>query len=748
MLHDRPSLAIPFAPRILWAPLILCVATGGFAPSAAAALGASTTLALHGGSYPPPPPPTDPPPPGGAGGNNPGPGDTPNSGGAPHSPGPSGPSSPGPSAPGPGGPSGPAPDGPRSPGGGPGSAPGPSPSAPRASSPGADLGGGPDLYDWSHWWHLERDAYLDLRSRVQAAPSTPEGQSRTAVAGRAPSELVVETVVVPRLLTLVEGERDDDFVTGALVALARIDAPSTGRAPELATRIRAAISARLAAPNQEIEETAALALGLLGGDEEITLLVALLADDNTGRRLTGGAVPTRTRAFAAFGLGLAGHASRGDDRAIALRRQRAALALVEVLESGTHAGLDVPVAALIALGLCPLSASPTLPPEELREREAAQHVLSAGSQLAYLERWLSPPRGTAAMRPERARAHAFVAAARIARSASGGQRNATLARLAEIALDAAESQELRAAAAVALGELADSSMESADRDARAALMRQARRGKSLERRFALIALASAAGRGAHGEQPFAGADEARRFILGDLARGRSGDRTWLALALGVLDEAQVAAGDTSSSTAGERALADLLQGERNAVEIGAFAVSLALSVRSTGRAPAAGELLQRVLDRVDDPEARGHALVATGLLGHGIDESALRDSLGGLRYQPALLWSTAVTLGLVGDRHAVDALVQLLAVASSSASRAAVAAALGAVGDQRAVAPLLAHLDDTTLPTGTRAFAAVALGLLCDRDPLPWRYPIAHALPYFASTATLIGDGNGILEIL
>jgi HEAT repeat protein len=229
----------------------------------------------------------------------------------------------------------------------------------------------------------------------------------------------------------------------------------------------------------------------------------------------------------------------------------------------------------------------------------------------------------------------------------------------------------------------------------------------------------------------------------------------VAVVLGdALDEDELHAGARIERVAVEhddvRVLADLEAADAvvDAVEVGPYAVSLALSERKTLRAAPAGEVLQGVLARVEDPEARGHTLVATGLLGHGVDERELRESLNGVRYQPALLWSSAVALGLLGDNHAVETLVELLAGARSSASRAALAAALGTIGDQRAVAPLLALADDEGIPTGTKAFVVIALGLVCDRDPLPWRYPIARGLPYFASTATLIGDGNGILEIL
>ncbi|MEZ6016050.1 MAG: HEAT repeat domain-containing protein [Planctomycetota bacterium] len=649
-------------------------------------------------------------------------------------------------------------------------------------SPGGSQGQGPDLYDWSHWWGLERDAYLELRHRVQSVEAVEAGFSRVRGGRGAPSDVTIETQVIPRLLKLVEEERDDDVVTGALIALGRLDAPRvkdagpaelgqpsepSGWPAALVERIHAAMKAHLRAPSQAVAETAALALGLRGEAVDIDVLVALLADEAEGRALVGQAVPTRTRAFAAFGLGLAGERLAVETRSGALARQRIALALFESIEgsgaasgrgSTHHATLDVPVAALIGLGLCPMPLAPVFPDERVRAHPAAVHVLSLGAQLAYFDTWLTPPRGRANERPERARAHALVAAARLAVTAPAARRAQVIARLREISEDRAEPQEARAAAAIALGELVHSG--DGDRDARAALARQAQRGKTLERRFALIAFARAAGRpgplasgdGAGAAEDalaatLAGADAAQRQLLAELLRGRSGDRTWIALALGVLDEALVSAG-LPTPPASTRALADLTAQERNASEVGAFATALALAARGSRHAGGTGEVFASVLARIDDPVARGQVLIAAGIAGYGVDEPALRASLHDVRYQPGLLWSTAVTLGLVGDREAQAALIDLLEKARSSASRGALASALGHVGDQRAVAPLMALLDDASQPSATRAFAAVALGVVCDHDPLPWRQPIARALPYFAMTATLTGGGDGVLDVL
>ena len=47
-----------------------------------------------------------------------------------------------------------------------------------------------------------------------------------------------------------------------------------------------------------------------------------------------------------------------------------------------------------------------------------------------------------------------------------------------------------------------------------------------------------------------------------------------------------------------------------------------------------------------------------------------------------------------------------------------------------------------------RFVSAIALGIVCDKEPLPWGSKIAVDINYLAATPTLSGGGMGILEIL
>src|SRR6185436_3647825 len=98
----------------------------------------------------------------------------------------------------------------------------------------------------------------------------------------------------------------------------------------------------LADRNQEIAETAALALGILASPKSIEDLAALLLDDDAGRALVGrSSVHYRTRAFAAYGLGLIG--ARNPD---AITGERIVVLLHHALETDDTATADLKVACI------------------------------------------------------------------------------------------------------------------------------------------------------------------------------------------------------------------------------------------------------------------------------------------------------------------------------------------------------------------------------------------------------------------
>ena len=232
---------------------------------------------------------------------------------------------------------------------------------------------------------------------------------------RQPSPNKIRASVVPALLEALRTERNNDIVTGCLMALAKIgDTRSEAGASELETTF----ASFLDDPTQEIAETAALALGILAHESSIDTLVALMRDAQCGdvdpRVLVGSTeVPMRTRAFAAFGLGMVGSHTT-DDAA----RRRIVEHLAEMLAAPELSTHDVKVAAMIAFGLTPLDVAP-LPAEGVAPGTEA--VASRQSQIAFLLDYFDPSklRANQTTRDPFTLAHVPTALARLLQDSTG-----------------------------------------------------------------------------------------------------------------------------------------------------------------------------------------------------------------------------------------------------------------------------------------------------------------------------------------
>ncbi len=592
-----------------------------------------------------------------------------------------------------------------------------------------------DSLHWSHWWYLESARFLDIRKNIQG-PVTPDGRSVVDTAPRAPSRHVVQTQVVPALLDLVKSERSDPIVAAALVALGRLaDEPVA-----LHQRAVAAVSAHLKSSNPSVRESAIIALGLFGTPECNRRLFDLVEGGQRAEELRDTTTITlRTRAFAAHALGLA--AVRIDD---VDEEQRIALAMIDVLEGEVSGMADLPVAAVSTLGLLELPSRTAIPSTELRSHAHVDHVLSSRHLARYLLPLTTRAAGNRADRSATLRAHACVALARTARDADAATRASSVHHLVTLGSSRQEHINLRAATSVALGEIARAGEAPADAAARKHLLHVGRKGQPIERRFAWIAVASAMGRSGAGEEPMAGTDDVRRGLAVELARGRSGELGWTSLALGMLDDSLHAGGMTTSARSQDTLSAMALK-KRSDDDSAALGLGLALATRKTDRADRAGKRLMAELEQTSTPELRGNLLLALGLVEHQDAVKVFREELENSRTKPVLLWSAAVALGLMGEPVSKD-LVRMLGESKSAPERIGISAALGQVGASKAVTPLLELIHGENRPDPMRAAAVEALGAVCDLDRLPWRDPIAHALPYFATTATLSTNGLGLLE--
>jgi HEAT repeat protein len=156
------------------------------------------------------------------------------------------------------------------------------------------------------------------------------------------------------------------------------------------------------------------------------------------------------------------------------------------------------------------------------------------------------------------------------------------------------------------------------------------------------------------------------------------------------------------------------------------------------------------LEAQSDDAVRGHIAVGLGLMNATESIEQIQEIVADSKYRAALLQQAAIALGLLGDRGVAGNLaVMLREEAKSLASQAAIASALGFIGDSGSIDPLLEMMhDDKNLTDRARAFAIAALGIVGDKEPLPWNSKLSVDLNYRANASTLVEGGKGVIEIL
>lgn len=603
----------------------------------------------------------------------------------------------------------------------------------------------PDPTIWQFWWGHNRDAFLQLHSKRRShdgigcwfVPADPHARLDLW-----PSEKLVRGKVVPVLLHTLRTESSTLIVPACLIALAKIgeaQSPSDLRLAE-------AILPHLASEDQTIQETAAIALGILGELRDIPWLEAIVGSDVRTLRGAGvrveSPISARTRAFAAFGLGLIGQRAQAADRHLVVQ------VLMRHYERERHAqvGRDVAVACLNSIGLTPLpfheGATKTV---DLRSMSLDWPARTRQEQIA----WLANPLGLAAV-PELDRAQVPIALARLCADVPASRlKEQVLANLIELVRTSGGQPLLQQSCILALGQLGDCDGDRIDTAIRAALLECAHDSSDAQSQyFAFMALARTAGRPGTGiGSPLAGleGDEDPRAILRTVMRnGRTNARSWAALSLAVLEH-ELEENGQDGSLESKAALRVALARAKAPAEIGALAIAVGLArdSQSTG-------IMRDVFKRTSEPEARGFVAIGLGLLGDRASTGLIVDVARKSRYQPDMLKSVGTSLALLGDREIVPELVSMLGAATGLSSLAGISSALATIGDVRSIDALIALLEDEEKSDRARGFAAAALGMIADKQTLPWNAKFAIGINYRATTPTLTSfeDGSGILDLL
>jgi HEAT repeat protein len=548
---------------------------------------------------------------------------------------------------------------------------------------------GPALDTWEFWWRSNQDRFLRLKERLdrRGAASghltllTGRGNHQQKSSTRRPDAELVASVVVPHLIGLLD-ESEGDILDSALLALAR----STGAGQ--ADEVIASASQLLGHKELSVRSTAALSLGVVGDDAASGILIALLQDGSQGRKLVrGGAVPWLVRSFAALSLGLL-----GEDQGV--------VTLLDAVRRLPDSERDVKACAIVALGLID------------SEHPRAHDI--AGTLVELLQdRRLDPT--IAAQIPTA-----------IARQADPG----AIVALLNSFHDRDSNRLVRQSTALAFGQLAVLDDEAVV----SALIQEVERGRdSQTRHFALIALGQI---GARSLMTDAGdlQTTTHKDLAALLARELSGKgksrahRPWAALAMAL----HTAPHRELQGPIIDRLLA-ALDDESDPSVRGSFTIALGL-LEHRG----SGERLLAEFQTCRDEALRGYIALALGLVGHIEAAESLRHACAVKGGSPNMRLQVALGLGLLADGETVGALIETLSEASTLGVASAAARALGMIGDRAAIEPLReVSLDERAQPI-TRGFAAVALGLLAEREDLPWNEAIRANSNYRAMVPALV----------
>ncbi|MCK5942291.1 MAG: HEAT repeat domain-containing protein, partial [Planctomycetes bacterium] len=164
---------------------------------------------------------------------------------------------------------------------------------------------------WQTWWEFNKEPFLVPQVHGVQAPVTGSDDFYLGPRTTMPTADVLQPTaddraekIVPALAALIDRDLNRDVQSACLAALGKVGAD--GKLPNGGTiDFEALLRARVDRDNQEVRETAVLALGIAGRREAFATLKDLFLDTPAGRKLADRAkVRTRTRAYAAYGLGL------------------------------------------------------------------------------------------------------------------------------------------------------------------------------------------------------------------------------------------------------------------------------------------------------------------------------------------------------------------------------------------------------------------------------------------------------------
>jgi len=605
---------------------------------------------------------------------------------------------------------------------------GPKPVGPKA--PGGDGAGGgavtggprkssappPTTFDiWAFWWGYNKDDILNLKASLKGREKTVQTgggildvggvHERDKAGTQGVTDSKIREVVIPALKRVL-ADQDAYFDTraAAVIALGKIGASQPDLAPEFAQILIDIMNNKSGNEHFSVEESGALALGLMQFKDEKGVVLNALCDKALDRR--GSTKNQRTRAFSCLALGLLQVNKETDKDSY----ERVVETLRSIVKDPKESLDDLPVCSLMAMGL---SGDPIFADELLA-------MVKEGR--AYKTKKLK----------DLVQSYAASAVGKIAETNGDVATKATV-DIFKKAMISAGPNTVRSAV-IAFGQIG--SRPNLDRKLVGQMVSSldyvVKKGETQAANFALISL---------GKIGAAIEDAKLRNRIFDTLRtemkkGSYTSKPFAALSLGLM-------GRTQSDSKGVFAEAvrfefDNYKGDPK--NRGAYALALGM-LKDTKSVPAMIKILE---DRGAVRSLRGSCAIALGMIRDYKAVKAVKAALEEPEDRDLRI-DTAVAAGLLNDPDSIRILIEILEDKKASLFvQGSVSLALGRIGDHRAIDPLVKMLEDEKVQKLNRALAAVALGLLGDRRDLPVMTRIAKDVNYRAQ----INSMEEVLSIL
>lgn len=569
---------------------------------------------------------------------------------------------------------------------------------------------GPGYEDWTFWWNYNKDEILSIKSIIkqnQRGAATGSvghnfGRGGGGAASKVATDAAIWDQIVPALRELmVQKDLNFDIQSAAELALAKIgDASIVEKLMEFARN-----DSKAERYNKVVEESAALAFGLLQKDtpQVREFLIEMVQDKKRNNSFV--------RPFSAVSLGLLGSAN--SPGAGATTDVNVAQALVSIVD-GDESKDDIKPTSLLALGLLGNDS----------QCETLLNMLKTGKS----------PNGKFEL-SDTELAFVVQALGKIGRPGwdKAGRETEILDSVASLVDEKSKADKnVRRSAAIALGQFA----KKCELKIQKRIVTQLRTvidktDDSQERHFALIAL------GRIGATP--GMDKETRAecvkVLGFyLDKGKQLTPPFAALGLGLIGRQTKQAEGLVDEETIRKPIRDKFEETKDTRSKGAYAIASGL----IGDREAVKALIGVLQEGKGDTKLRGYSALALGMINDTSAREAIKTALSNdsdreLRVQ------TALAAGLMNDPSVIPDLVKILEGGEESQYiLGSVALALGQIGDERAIPPLLnIAKDDKKFPDLTRALATVALGQIGDRRDQPVLSRVSTDINYRAHVQAL-----------